>query len=153
MRTKKKEVHFEMCCILGLSEQKEKEIKMETVGFLHLTLCVFVILAECLQCVSEQSTRIARAERGKGFFWSSRYPRNGWRKGKNGCKHILISLLIEILFLHLRFSSTDCCHPFWLMQWMICLEYTRHFCSPVIWNAWGYNNVFKICYTRALKNI
>lgn len=123
--TYKRKLHFKMCCIRSSSEQKEKEIKGEKVGLLHLTVCarVYLMLTERLQCVSDQSTRTARAERRKRFLWSSGYPRNGWRKGNNGC--MFISSLINILSLHLRFSSTECCHLFWLMQWMICFADTN----------------------------
>ncbi len=40
-----------MCCILGLSEQEEKEIKREKVGFLHLTLCVCDFVRTPAVCV------------------------------------------------------------------------------------------------------
>jgi len=75
---------------------------------------VYVLLTERLQCVSNQSTRTTRAERRKRFLWSSGYPRSGWRKGKNGCN--FISSLINILSLHMRFSSSECCLLACLMQ-------------------------------------
>lgn len=66
-------------------------------------------LAECLQCVPDESPRAARAKRGEGDPWSARSGRLGGRKGtSHSCKTCLSDHDYFLLGLIVKYCECMC---------------------------------------------